>query len=73
MSNIYLNATIEKNWRSQNFDFLSLKNLSPSQFWGAPAHNDNFERNYDVLKSNSPCIFLDKNINFNIDETELKM
>ena len=29
MSDIYLKATIEKNWRSQNFDFLSLKNLSP--------------------------------------------
>ena len=35
MSNIYLNVTIEKNWRSQNFDFLSLKNLSPGQFWGS--------------------------------------
>ena len=23
--NIYLKVTIEKNWRSQNFDFLSLK------------------------------------------------
>ena len=31
MSNIYLKVTIEKNWRSQNFDFLSLKNLSPGQ------------------------------------------
>ena len=29
MSDIYLKATIEKNWCSQNFDFLSLKNLSP--------------------------------------------
>ena len=35
MSNIYLNVTIEKNWRSQNFDFLSLKNLSPGQFLGS--------------------------------------
>ena len=32
MSNIYLKVTIEKNWRSQNFDFLSLRNLSPVQF-----------------------------------------
>ena len=32
----------------------------------------NFERNYDVLKSNSPCILLNKNINFNNNETELK-
>ena len=35
MSNIYLKVTIEKNWRSQNFDFLSLKNLSPGQFLGS--------------------------------------
>ena len=33
----------------------------------------NFERNYDVLKSKSPCILLNKNINFNKNETELKM
>ena len=36
MSNVYFKVTIEKNWRSQNFDFLNLKNLSPGQFWGAP-------------------------------------
>ena len=40
MLNIYLKVTIEKNWRSQNFDFLSLKNLSLGQFWGAPTHED---------------------------------
>ena len=33
----------------------------------------NFERNYDVLKSKSPCILLYKNINFNKNETESKM
>ena len=32
MSNIYLKVTIEKKWFSQNFDFLSLKNLSLVQF-----------------------------------------
>ena len=32
MSNIYLKVIIEENWHSQNFDFLSLKNLSPGQF-----------------------------------------
>ena len=32
MSNIYLKVTIEKNWRSPNFDFLSSKNLSAGQF-----------------------------------------
>ena len=33
----------------------------------------NFERNYDVLKSKSPCILLNKNINFNKNGTESKM
>ena len=33
----------------------------------------NFERNYDVLKSKSPCILLNKNINFNKNDTELKL
>ena len=101
MSNIYLKVTIEeKNWRSQNFDFLSLKNLSSCQFWGAPTHADIiefytfllqfknqvweqnhlwffyyylFERNYDALKSKRLCILLNKNINFNQNETESKM
>ena len=36
MSNIYLKVTIET---LSNFDFLGLKNLSPGQFWGAPAKN----------------------------------
>ena len=29
----------------------------------------NFEKNYDFLKSGSPCILLNKNINFNKEET----
>ena len=33
----------------------------------------NFGRNYDALKSKNPCILLNKNINFNKNETELKM
>ena len=33
----------------------------------------NFERNYDVLKSKRPCFLLNKSINFNKNETELKM
>ena len=33
----------------------------------------NFERNYDVLKSKNPCIFLNKNINFSKNEKESKM
>ena len=32
LENIYLKVTIEKNWRSQNFEFLNLKNLSPGKF-----------------------------------------
>ena len=32
----------------------------------------NFERNY-VLKSKSPCILLNKNINFNKNDMELKL
>ena len=33
----------------------------------------NFERNYDVLKSKSPCILLNENINFNKNEAVSKM
>ena len=40
MSNIYLKGTTKKNWRSQNFDFVSLRNSSPGQFWGAPTQAD---------------------------------
>ena len=29
ISNIYLKVAIEKNWRSQSFDFLNSKNFSP--------------------------------------------
>ena len=32
----------------------------------------NFVRNYDVLKSKSTCILLNKNINFNRNEMESK-
>ena len=32
----------------------------------------NVERNYDVFKSKSPCILLNKNINFNKNATESK-
>ena len=33
----------------------------------------NFEKNYNVLNSKTPCILLNKNINFNKNETESKM
>ena len=32
-----------------------------------------FEKSYDVLKSNSPCVLLNKNKNFNKNITESKM
>ena len=38
MTNIYIKVTIEKNWHYQNFYFVSLKDLSPGQFWGTPVH-----------------------------------
>ena len=100
MSNIYLKVTVEKKWRSQNFDFLSLKILSLGQFLGYPTLADIIEfsiflfqlknqkseskivcgfsityfgKNYGVLKLESPCFLLSKNINFNKNETKLKM
>ena len=33
----------------------------------------NFERSYDVLKSKSSCILLNKNINFNKNGMELEI
>ena len=61
--------------RSQNFDFLVLKiciqvgfgELQLTQYYF------NFERSYDVLKSMGLCILLNKNINFNKNETKSKM
>ena len=101
ITNIYLKVTIEKNCCSQDFDFISLKNLSPDQFLGssnsrryrrilkllvATSKSEiweqncvwlfyyfNFERNYDVLKSKRSCIFWNKNINFNKNETKSKI
>ena len=44
MSSIYIKVIIEeKNCRSQNFNFLDLKNLSPGQSWRAPTHEDIIE------------------------------
>ena len=87
MPNIYLNVTIEKNWHSQNFDFLRLKNLSLGQFlenstscryhwilkllvatWKSEGWEQNgvwlfyfnFEKNYDILNSESPHIFVEQ-------------
>ena len=38
-----------------------------------PFYYSNSERSYDVLKSKSPCILLNKNVNFNKNETKSKM
>ena len=72
MSSNCLKVTIEKNWCSQNFDFVSLKNLSPDQFLESSNFHRYFERNYHVLKSKSAFILLEKNINFKKNETKSK-
>ena len=46
MSNIYSKVNIEKNWRSQNFDFLSLKNSFSGQLLGS----SNSRRYHIILK-----------------------
>ena len=46
MPHIYLKVTIEKNGHSQNFDFASLKSLSPGQLLGS----SNSHRYYWILK-----------------------
>ena len=43
MSNIYLKVIINKNWRSQNFDFLGLKIYHGVRSWGSPTHTDIIE------------------------------
>ena len=68
--------------RSQNFSFLGLKNFkfslklknqtSRSKIVSIFNYFD-FERSYDILKSKSPCILLNKNINFDKNETKSKM
>ena len=48
MSNIYLKVTIEKNWRSQNFGFLSSKKFVFSSVSGS----SNSHKYYWILKFN---------------------
>ena len=50
MWNIYLKVAIEKNWLSQNFDFLSLKSRLKVGFFGAPTHADIIEVQNFLLK-----------------------
>ena len=57
-------------------DSTKFKNSSPGQFLGAPVHADIIKflkLLVDVLKSKSLCILSNKNINFDKNETELKM
>ena len=44
MSNTYLKVTIEKKWRTKNFDFLSLKSSSLGKFLrSSNSHQDVIE------------------------------
>ena len=89
MTNIYLKVIIEgKNWCSQNFDFSGFKRFVTRSVLGSSNSRRyhwigskivllfyyfNFERNYGVLETKSPYIFLNKNINFIKNETESKI
>ena len=50
-----------------------LKNQKPERKTVWLFYYFSFEKNYDVLKSNSPCFLFNKNINFHKKETESKM
>ena len=73
MSNIYLKTTIEKNSCSQNFDFLSLKNQMSRSKTVCGFSNILILKGIMNFKSQSLCILLNKNINFNKNETKLKL
>ena len=51
---------------------MQLENLRSGRKTASCFSYFNFERNYDVSKSRSPCILLNKNINFNKNEAESK-
>ena len=79
MTNIYLKVTIKKNWRSQNFDFLSLENLSQGQFLGS-SNSGRFHwtlkllvafLKLEVSQSVYACCWT--KINFNQNETESEL
>ena len=60
MSNIYSKVTIEKNWRSQNFDFVSLKKFLGS----SSSHRYNWvlkllvgTKKSEVWEQNGACFF----------------
>ena len=49
MSNTYLKIPNEKNFRSENFDFLSLKTCLQVTFCGTPTHADIIEIYFSVI------------------------
>ena len=61
---------ISSNFKTSSCN-LKIRSLEQNGVW--LFYYFNFERNYDVLKSKSPCILLNKNINFNENETEWKI
>ena len=81
ISNIYLKVTIEKSWHSHNFDFLSLIFFSSSVFGELQLRQIlSFKTSCCNLKIRAweqnceyPYISLNKNVNFNKNETEAKM
>ena len=60
---------ISSNFKTSSCN-LKIRSLEQNGVW--LFYYFNFERNYDVLKSKSPCILLNKNINFNKNETDRK-
>ena len=60
----------KKTKTKRNLDIIEFQDLKVESVL---FYHFNFERNYDVLKSNSPYILLNKNINFNKDETGSKI
>ena len=62
---------------SRKYQISSIIATQKSEVWeqncGWLFYYINFERNYGVLKPKSPCILLNKIINFNKNETESKM
>ena len=61
---------ISSNFKTSSCN-LKIRSLEQNGVW--LFYYFNFERNYDVLKSENLCIFLNKNINFNENVTESKM
>ena len=78
ITNIYLKVTIEKNCCSQDFDFISLKNLSPDQFLGS-SNSRRYRRILKLLVATSKseiweqnCVWLFYYFNFERNYDGLK-